>query len=253
MRHLVRDELRTAGVDQGPLPIRPDLFQERFRVAEFRVSPTLPTSGMLTEAGGRYIVHVKSASSGRRNFTSFHELAHVYFVEAVDSVLPGLHRHERNEINSEEERLCNIAASEFLLPHDLFRNSTQDEQLTWPLIRRIASEFDASLEATLRRLDELYLGAALVTRWSHVENAFREQTIVATGSLRQHRLRTPRVGAAPAYVIRAFEGAQENAPSRLFVDGQYQTTNVETLRQQQGEKASVVTLTTLPSRDSANA
>jgi len=246
MRHLVRAELRRAHLAQTPEPIDPSQLHSRFRISEVRITREFAFAGILTEEAHAYIIHIKAASRGRMRFTHFHELAHVYFIEATDAVLPHLPRAERNRISQEEERLCDIAASEFLLPHKVFFAAARDATTSWSGLRRLAEQFDASLDATLHRLSDGFVGPLLVTRWSRVEHGYRHETLVATGALQHLRQKPQTIATAPPYIAAAFATHDDcEFPTHVFVDGAFRTAVVAMLRQQRGATSAVLTLTRL--------
>ena len=246
MRHLVRAELRRAGIAREPVPTDPAQLHARFRVREVRVTRELAFAGVLTEEDGAYVVQIKAASRGRMRFTHFHELAHVYFIEATDAVLPHLSRSERARISQDEERLCDIAASEFLLPQSVFFAAARDAAVSWSGLRRLADQFEASLDATLRRLGDGFPGSLLVTRWMPVEHGFRQETVVATGAMQHLRQKPQTVATAPTHVEEAFitqDGGE--FVGQIFVDGAFRAAAVDVLHQQRGNISAVLTLTRL--------
>lgn len=113
--------------------------------------------GLLKQTSeGKFIVNLKKdAIEYRKRFTLAHELAHTFFYDIlVGSVR---FRGNRNDFDSEEERLCDIAASEMLMPFTIFQNDVQDtkqEDGTIPptTIFSLSQRYKVSLQAVAIRI-----------------------------------------------------------------------------------------------------
>lgn len=94
---------------------------------------------------GFTIVLSKHLSPSRQRFTVAHELGHAIF----ETSGPGCPRY-----GVELERLCDMLATEILMPHSLFRTLAQ-EQLSMSKVWELSRVFGTSLTATALRGAEL--------------------------------------------------------------------------------------------------
>jgi hypothetical protein len=89
----------------------------------------------------------------RQNFSMAHELGHLLFMQATGVAKEA--RRERNigsnPVDQEEEYLCDIAASELLLPSPFFEDSVRQAGPSLTEVMRLAKLYEASLQATIRR------------------------------------------------------------------------------------------------------
>ena len=106
----------------------------------------LPISGELRrDTHGLKIVYSSYLSAPRRRFTIAHEIAHAIF----ESSGPGCPR-----VGKELERLCDMLATEMLMPSDVFLQWVGTKISVQKLFER-AAVFKTSLSATAIRLAEL--------------------------------------------------------------------------------------------------
>jgi len=124
-----------------------------------------PWSGVLAPASSGLVVGVRAFDGvERQRFTVLHEAGH--------TLLPGFAeaRHYRcSGPKSREEQLCDIAASELLLPRRHFVRDLQDAAPGLAGIEALAASYGASIEATALRAVDLQRDATmrLVFRVAH--------------------------------------------------------------------------------------
>jgi Zn-dependent peptidase ImmA (M78 family) len=114
----------------------------------------------LAEGAARFIViNTHRQNPGRRNFTLFHELAHVLIGQSGIS--------DPFTTNNAIERACNLFAAQLLVPRRLaemaFARSRMNQKPSADDVRRCASFLNISQQATVVRLEQL----ALVADGSH--------------------------------------------------------------------------------------
>jgi hypothetical protein len=115
-----------------------DAAARRAGVSEI-LAEDLPVSGELRRDGKNFkIVYSTYLSEARRRFTIAHELAHAIFESTKV-------RGPRNGV--ELERLCDMLASELLMPRDLFLSVGSSEPSVSNLLE-LAQTFKTSLSAT---------------------------------------------------------------------------------------------------------
>ncbi len=113
---------------------------------ELAESSDVVGSGALMKEGARYkIVYAADLSPQRRRFTIAHELGHVI----VDAAGPGIPR-----TGKELERLCDMFASEILMPKRVFLESASSG-VSIKDVFRLARSFQTSLTSTAIRYAQL--------------------------------------------------------------------------------------------------
>lgn len=93
----------------------------------------------------------------RQNFSLCHEIAHTFFLDPLALDSTGLSCSIFSPAGRYEERLCNLAASELLMPQIQFRRIVQDFNPSLASVRSISSLFGTSMQAVIRRICELDL------------------------------------------------------------------------------------------------
>jgi hypothetical protein len=92
----------------------------------------------------------------RRRYSIGHEIGHTLFPDFAREVERGGPRWRRErDSQSEVELLCQIAASELLMPFKPFLRAMQEQGLSGGTLVSLSDLFDASLEATARRAVDL--------------------------------------------------------------------------------------------------
>jgi hypothetical protein len=106
-----------------------------------------------------YIQYAKGPCEERIRFTVCHELAHTLFPDCFKRIRLRFPK-ERGE--REFENLCNLAASEFLFPHEEFTSDLRSPTPSAEQIRELALRYKASIEATAWRIVHLIARPACV-------------------------------------------------------------------------------------------
>jgi Zn-dependent peptidase ImmA (M78 family) len=131
----------------------------------------LESNGRVLIKGDQAIVFLNThAQPEEQRFTLCHELAHVFFRRAAESVLadrPDRLRAVNEWGNSEhQERLCDIGAAELLTPLAHFRAACRETNARGIILgEHLAERFQCSLTVALRRLVKLGC-RVIVTEWS---------------------------------------------------------------------------------------
>jgi IrrE N-terminal-like domain len=117
----------------------------------------LPWAGCLVRDGGRFVIKLRASDSrGRKRFTAFHEVKHTYMpgfalaprYRCDPAAPPDVVRDRDPSL----EALCDLGAVELLLPRKNFLNDLDGNTPTLTLASQLAERYDASLEATARRI-----------------------------------------------------------------------------------------------------
>lgn len=110
--------------------------------------------------GRRFSFYDPTLNEGRVNFSIAHEIAHTFFPNSGNGArFRNLHAEDSKEAN-ELERLCDLGASELLMPQEEFLDATRGE-MGLHLVAQLASRFGSSFEATVFRLATAFEGTAV--------------------------------------------------------------------------------------------
>ncbi|MDF3140859.1 ImmA/IrrE family metallo-endopeptidase [Streptomyces sp. T21Q-yed] len=127
----------------------------------------IPWAGCLVPGEEGLAITLRAGDShGKQRFTAFHEIKHT-FMPGFRSVPqyrcdPAAPPPETSPRNASLEALCDVGAAELLFPRSWFSADLAGNEPTLDLIERLAIRYDASLEATARRLVTLYPEPALL-------------------------------------------------------------------------------------------
>jgi hypothetical protein len=143
-------------------PIDERMLASSVGIADVRVVD-IPWAGCLIPLEGGPVIQVRAGDGRRRRrFSVMHEVGHT-FLPGFQLVRryrcdpsPGKRRQERSEV------LCDIAASELLLPRKRFLSDIANASFGLDVVETLSDRYDASIEATARRLVDLWPEPALM-------------------------------------------------------------------------------------------
>lgn len=120
-------------------------FRDIVEVQEVKMAE----SGRLIPMAEGLVIQVNAQhSSARRNFSAAHEICHTFFPYFQSA--PALRVDASTGMyaeDEEEEYLCDLGASEILMPTTEFRRALQEHGVTIGAVAHLAEEFGTSLEA----------------------------------------------------------------------------------------------------------
>lgn len=149
VRSISRDVITETGV-RPPVPV--DLLAS-FRGIATIIDAEIDSAGMLSSAGDRLVVHVRSSDGiERRRFTILHEAGHTYLPGFADRVQ---RRCSPGDTRSRTEQLCDIAAVELLFPYQFFRADLAARAMDLASAEDLSAIYAASVESTALRMVEL--------------------------------------------------------------------------------------------------
>lgn len=154
------DEL---GISEPPVDVA--MVASMLDVAEVQLDWELDVAGCLVCNGSTAEIRVRGTDpTVRQRFTVCHECAHIFF---PGYQLVPRYRCDPGDTRIDEirlERLCDVGASELLLPRRLFEPAAQDAGFGLDGLESLAHAFNSSLPATGRRLlDSVDVPAALLS------------------------------------------------------------------------------------------
>src|SRR5262249_54188049 len=94
-------------------------------------------------------------SDGRRNYSVCHEIVHTFFDDCYELVHQRQTRPDRSDPDQEVEILCQIGASELLMPEQEFARDLAVEEFSLKAVRSLGLRYAASREAVIRRMVHL--------------------------------------------------------------------------------------------------
>jgi Zn-dependent peptidase ImmA (M78 family) len=120
----------------------------------------IPWAGYLARGRAGLVITLRSSDGhGRRRFTAFHEIMHTYLpgfaITPQYRCDPGASHDPALTQVRRLEALCDLGAAELLFPRRAFREDTAGSAPTMPLAEQLARQYEASVEATARRLVSL--------------------------------------------------------------------------------------------------
>lgn len=130
----------------------------------------------LTSSGTYLVTLSRKQSRARKRFTLAHEIGHLVVLNSVgrpegSTAANDLGCRAASAEDLEEERLCDLLASELLMPRKAFLQQMQLEGVCARSIPAIARHFDVSLHAASRRVADLQGYEIGVSWWCLSESA----------------------------------------------------------------------------------
>jgi hypothetical protein len=127
----------------------------------------LPWAGCLVVEDGALVIRLRASDvHGRKRFTAFHEIVHTYLpgfsVATQYRCDPELPDDHGSSTKSAVEELCDLGAVELLLPREAFLADVAGSPPTMEMASRLATRYEASLEATARRIVTLHERPAML-------------------------------------------------------------------------------------------
>lgn len=121
-----------------------------------------PWAGILEPEGRNFVVGVRSADGyERQRFTVCHESGHTLFPGFVEQ-----RQFRCDGARSRLEQHCDVAATELLLPRRFFRADLAAASFELDAVEELATDYQASIEATALRVAGLWPEPALVLAFS---------------------------------------------------------------------------------------
>lgn len=116
------------------------------------------------DCSGQFVVVLnKDTGIQRKRFTLCHELAHTFF---FDDLVHSRSFRRENQYDPEEERLCNLAAAEMLMPFRMFNGDLQrikdKNGITPDTVFKLMDRYVVSLQAASNRITWIVRGSACV-------------------------------------------------------------------------------------------
>lgn len=166
VREIAAQVITDLGVDEPPVDV--ELVASWLGIASIIEDDSLEQAGCLICDGDTVRILIRRADPpGRRRFTIGHECGHTFFPGysrtaqyRCDPSVAGAKARLMRGGHLDTEQLCDLAASELLLPPHLVRPAVQAAPFGLNSLEWLASAYGASLEATARRYVQCWPEAA---------------------------------------------------------------------------------------------
>jgi Zn-dependent peptidase ImmA (M78 family) len=158
--------------NQAGVPAELNHLLTKRRILETKIVRGLSSDGYIEpigctfDDGFRIVVRGGSAET-RSRFTIAHELCHTFFYEIVPELKFGC-----QETDPEEERLCNLGASELLIPAKSLKIRTKKYRVSVTALEDLARMYIVSPAAMLLRLRSLRLWDCELSFWRPTQRGF---------------------------------------------------------------------------------
>jgi Zn-dependent peptidase ImmA (M78 family) len=159
------------GLQSAEPPVDVRSLAKRRGVTSIREIPMTVDGTISLIKGGGYQIELNSRhSESRKRFTCGHEIGHTFFFELEDEVyVKSRSAIDANldaiDVNRFEEVLCNVAASEILMPRLSFLRQLNLHGPSAKNIIALSRRFKTSLWATGRRVIELCPLKLMIAQW----------------------------------------------------------------------------------------
>jgi len=131
------------------------------------------TSAMLLKSYNGYIIKLNQYhNEARKNFSFAHEIGHILFNELnLDKYIQNIEYRTFNPQREQhnrallKERLCDIAATEILMPESIFKTYLSNYNVSVQTVEQLASLFGVSIQSTAIRIAETSNQPCLAILW----------------------------------------------------------------------------------------
>ncbi len=130
---------------------------------------------------GGLIAYNPERSLGRIAFSIAHEIAHTFFPNSASGARFRTLCSDESRAANELERLCDLGASEILMPYDRFRRTLGDE-FGLHLVSKLSDCFGSSYEATVFRLATTYEGVCVAGLLQHRYRLSEQRALEASAA-----------------------------------------------------------------------
>jgi len=141
-------------------------------------------SGMLLKYHSGSVIQVNSKdNSARQNFSIAHELGHLIVSEVIDNGVSNEIEYRSPSGKNGIERLCNMAATEMLMPEEIFLDCLNNLGISINSVSILSNIFKVSLESTIIRISELSKVNVVAICWKYFKTPKGEYLRLAWNSI----------------------------------------------------------------------
>ena len=176
-------ELLLEDLEIDDVPVNLNMVGSYLGVSDIQESDIAEAGKIIPQLEGGYIVLIrKTDSSGRKRFTTAHELGHIIVpggignIEIIDYEVGEFDKHRTIEF------LCDVAAASLLMPKKVFDEFVRGKSFSLQTVMDISEKFDVSLEAAALQMVKRDINKRAVVVWE-VMHKPTEVILLATPSL----------------------------------------------------------------------
>ncbi len=170
-KELVAQVLNRRGHDRPPF--RPDEYARFYNISKIVKTDLGDVGAILLRFYDGTVIKVNEKDSRvRQNFSCAHEIAHILYSELkLERYIRAIEYRSINVTDCEKfrerakERLCNVAATELLMPETIFKKYLHNFGLSIFSIERLASLFDVSVQTSAIRIAEVSSEPCIMLLW----------------------------------------------------------------------------------------
>ncbi len=212
-------------------PFSPTIYAPLRSVKEV-LYKDLKIDGRLIPYEDGFIIELrKDRPKERINFTFAHELAHTFFYEAVPSVKFRTNAPDHPQQDEDEERLCNIAASELLMPTPIFSKVIEEFSPSPQSLKEVSQLFETSLTATLVKLQSLGLWNAGFVLWKLKNGKLEPEWIAQPGYGLSYNPKFELLNLSSSSIYHTFITGESTSDSEWFsLHGGYRKNRFESIQ-----------------------
>lgn len=158
--------LKESGIT-GP-PFLPEYMASLQRVKRITKEDLGELSGLLLPVPGGFEIKLNAKHSiERQNFSCAHEIGHTFFSEAAGKTLLEKFRRQKGDkaARNWEESCCDVAASELLMPLQIFRRHASRYNFSVHSLVPLSHTFNTSIVPTALRLCDINPRWCFLVHW----------------------------------------------------------------------------------------
>ncbi len=170
-KQLVNQLVDSRGHDKPPF--LPEEYSSLVNIKEIRKTNLGDTSALLLKFHDGHVIKVNQGHyQVRQNFSCAHEIGHILFSELkLENYLQNIENRTYNPTKTTEiralarETLCDVAATELLMPELIFRKYLSTFGLSITSVERVANTFKVSLQAATIRINQVSVEPCVAILW----------------------------------------------------------------------------------------
>ncbi len=174
---IVSQAIKMRGHDRPPF--LPEEFAVLFGIRRIVKADLGQAGAILLRSPDGYIIKINEKHSiFRQNFSCAHEIGHTILDELkINIKMEELEfrtfnpQGEKKNYIKAKERLCDIAATELLMPQGIFKKYLSEFGVCINTIERLANIFRVSIQATAIRVAELSTEPCVMLQWNKRKNS----------------------------------------------------------------------------------
>jgi hypothetical protein len=170
-------EVLIPGAARSTIPVNVEAAAKFLGIEQIVEDDLQNLDGLLSSTlSSTYLVTLRRGQTRvRKRFTLAHEIGHIVVYKSIGrrggtAAAENLGCRAVTAEDREEERLCDVVASELLMPRDPFVEQMQHRGVCASSIPLIARKFDVSLQATSRRVASILGYEIGVSLWAMSES-----------------------------------------------------------------------------------